>query len=390
VTSLVFHHLAQSAEPGTEHRIRLIRIYQGFNLFIILSLTYSGLIICRLRNRLRWGLVAPSVVLITFAELFTFGAAKRFNTAASYQQTNLGPDMIGGQQTPLNFLKSDPDYRQGKFMRIDSWSSGRIWCTASRLWSLENANGDDALLLRDYQAFRLKSSRFVGGRRFLVQPTATNCLNLLSVKYVIVASDLSGFHPPENLQLVRDGHYRIFENKSFLPRAFFVPRVVFEPDLESILKRISSSGFSPLDYVVTDEERLRRPENEPPERIIGPATVQIVSYQPNEIALSVDNSSDGFLVLNEVLFPGWQANVDGQIEEIFRANGIFRGVRMPAGFHHVVLSYKPRSVRLGALVSLIALFLSILALSFRIFKRRSDDGQASDATCRLIPYSTFW
>ena len=121
VASLAFHYLAQNAEFGTAHRIILIRIYQGFNLFIILSMIYSVLIVCRLRKRLSWGLVAWCVLLMTFAELHTFGAGKRFNTAVSNKQSRLGPETLDGRRYPLDFLKSDPDYQGGKYMRIDTW-----------------------------------------------------------------------------------------------------------------------------------------------------------------------------------------------------------------------------------------------------------------------------
>ena len=53
-------------------------------------------------------------------------------------------------------------------------------------------------------------------------------------------------------------------------------------------------------------------------------------------------------------YPGWQATLDDKPVPLLRADGLFKAVQVPAGEHHIILSYRPPSYKIGALLSLIA------------------------------------
>ena len=59
------------------------------------------------------------------------------------------------------------------------------------------------------------------------------------------------------------------------------------------------------------------------------------------------------LFLADLAYPGWKAYVDGQETPIYRANYLFRSVFVPAGRHTVEFAYRPRSSRLGLLLTLV-------------------------------------
>ena len=81
---------------------------------------------------------------------------------------------------------------------------------------------------------------------------------------------------------------------------------------------------------------------------------EIVAYAPERVAVRVDGAG-GLLVLSDALYPGWQATLDGAPAALYAADGLFRGVIVPAGPHEVVFAFHPRSYRLGAAVSLAGL-----------------------------------
>jgi uncharacterized membrane protein YfhO len=56
------------------------------------------------------------------------------------------------------------------------------------------------------------------------------------------------------------------------------------------------------------------------------------------------------------------ATLDGRGEPLLRVDYTFRGVPLPAGTHRIELEYRPASVRRGALVSLLALGVTLLFL----------------------------
>jgi Bacterial membrane protein YfhO len=57
------------------------------------------------------------------------------------------------------------------------------------------------------------------------------------------------------------------------------------------------------------------------------------------------------VVASDVDHPGWEACVDGKQVSVMRANPAFGGIVLHAGSHVVELSFRPRSVSVGAGVS---------------------------------------
>jgi uncharacterized membrane protein YfhO len=60
-------------------------------------------------------------------------------------------------------------------------------------------------------------------------------------------------------------------------------------------------------------------------------------------------------MIKQQFFPGWKATVSGQDSPIYRVNYLFQAIPIPAGSSTVVLKYQPRSLGLGALLSMVAM-----------------------------------
>jgi uncharacterized membrane protein YfhO len=59
------------------------------------------------------------------------------------------------------------------------------------------------------------------------------------------------------------------------------------------------------------------------------------------------------LVLSENHYPGWRAYVDGRFVDTLRVDYNLRGVVLEAGEHSVDFVYRPKSVLLGIVISLL-------------------------------------
>jgi hypothetical protein len=107
---------------------------------------------------------------------------------------------------------------------------------------------------------------------------------------------------------------------------------------------------------------VRLPETTPP---ATPETFAFrdSSYTSNRISLTADIPEEGFLLLNEIYYPGWEATIDGHPVAICRVDGIFRGLRVSSGTHRIQLQFRPRNFLLGAAVSLATLILSLACLA---------------------------
>jgi uncharacterized membrane protein YfhO len=96
-------------------------------------------------------------------------------------------------------------------------------------------------------------------------------------------------------------------------------------------------------------------------------SVHITHYAPERVEITVVASAPGYLVLADAWYPGWEAAVDGDATEVYRANLLFRAIAMGEGHHQVVFTFRPASLRVGASVSLVGLAV-VAGVAFVLYK----------------------
>lgn len=95
-------------------------------------------------------------------------------------------------------------------------------------------------------------------------------------------------------------------------------------------------------------------------------TVHMQSQTDTTLTFKTEASGEGLLVVADTLYPGWEARVDGTRAPILAANISNRAVRVPAGRHTVSFTFRPKSLYMGAIISGVALLLTMfLAVSPR-------------------------
>ena len=83
----------------------------------------------------------------------------------------------------------------------------------------------------------------------------------------------------------------------------------------------------------------------------------------------VQTARDGLLVLSEIDYPCWKATVYGRSAPLYRVDYALRGIAVPAGAHHVRCYYDDKAFKLGGILSLVSLCLTLGALGVGIFRR---------------------
>lgn len=89
---------------------------------------------------------------------------------------------------------------------------------------------------------------------------------------------------------------------------------------------------------------------------------EIVSYDNNEISIEVNTPKKGYLVLSEVWYPDWKAEVNGNEKEILRVNNSLRAVQLEKGENKIEMYYESDSFKLGRLIAIITLMLGIIGI----------------------------
>lgn len=209
--------------------------------------------------------------------------------------------------------------------------------------------------------------------RMTYNPIRLRLMSLLGVKYILehkdwdadtVLSTTQRF-PPDLFSLAwENDQWRIWEYSKALPRVFIAHQTLQETDPQKIVDRILDPSTDLRETVILENDveipgiNLTNSGN----RLQETESITIVSYQPSTVEVAVDAKSDGLLFLSDTYYPGWKAFVDGSETPIYRANFVFRAVRVAEGMHKVKFVYDPMSFKIGALISGIgvAVFISLL------------------------------
>jgi hypothetical protein len=180
---------------------------------------------------------------------------------------------------------------------------------------------------------------------------------LLNVHYVLSDRDLAGagmvqVFPPYRQEGEEEGQTRVYRMGDPFPRAWVVHAIETVTDEEAALARLSQDGFDLRRVAVVNE--VNEVNEDPGLSLPGPtdgSTARVTRFSPSELVVDVEAVADGLLVLSEVSYPGWRASIDGVPASLLRANGLLRGVPIPAGRHTVRVWYASTSVRLGLVIS---------------------------------------
>jgi len=162
---------------------------------------------------------------------------------------------------------------------------------------------------------------------------------LLGVKYILVPKDA----PPGGEGIwpvfIDDPKVDVHLHTGALPRVWLVYRTLPVTRIEEAYDVIFDPAFAP--------EQVATVEDGPLLDGSGQGRIDVIGYGPNRLAMSVQASDPALFILSDVLYPGWEATLDGAPVPIYRADGIFRGVEVPAGQHRLEMRFRPRSLRLG-------------------------------------------
>jgi hypothetical protein len=250
----------------------------------------------------------------------------------------------------------------------------------SRVWPL--GMGSEIAAVRNLgqyfpSAYRVRSAGGHGSPlmlkrmdAFLRKAHPLQQVQLLGVRYILTEGRMGADVESVFDRVYQDESSVVYENRTPLPRAFIVHRVVAVPDGESALKKFTDLSIDPRQTVVlevADGDGIKKSED-----VLGATgEVRFILDDPQIVELDVHTSSDGYLVLLDTWYPGWEATVDRVPTPIYRANYIARAVRIPTGEHRVRFVYQPLSFRLGTILAFLAMVSMAVSGLLSIFLRQS-------------------
>jgi hypothetical protein len=214
----------------------------------------------------------------------------------------------------------------------------------------------NALAKESYLQFLRFANQLEPARQFRL-------LGALNVKYVTSFRPLSA----EGITLVRhlpEYPSWVYKIDGVVPRAHIVYQTKVETEPRKILEYISSDRFNPFKEVLLDKSLLNTSENQ------SEGTAKITNYRNQEVRINTSSKTSGVLVLADSFYPGWHVYIDGNEEELLKANYFFRAVKIRAGEHTVEFKYEPYWFSVGRWISIFTIVALAVVCGYFGIKRR--------------------
>jgi hypothetical protein len=124
----------------------------------------------------------------------------------------------------------------------------------------------------------------------------------------------------------------VYRYEGFREPAFFLHEVRPESELSSP-EAMGTADLRRIGYVQDNYDG--------PRTFSGVGTVSDFREEHGDISVQVDTPEEQFLLITTTWYPYWRATVSGQRAAVYRVDGSFLAVRVPAGRHEVALHFTP-------------------------------------------------
>ncbi len=284
-------------------------------LLFLLPATYGTLRTCALLT----------LLLATGIEYKVFGTSKWFNAGGGGVRNEAPRSFYGMEQKVYRILRQSSGYR------IAMDTTGPFPQTL-RHFGFSTPQGFDPFLTAQYQKLMERIARFRTNWLIDIEPSNDAALQLLGVRYLI-----SSHEGPLYPQLSANARFRLLEPS----RSYYK---VFE----------YAGARPPYGWIDGGAGSSIEPRVQTPE--VRQFTVR--------------SALGGRFGLSEQFFPGWQATVDGRTVKIEHWNDAFQSIEVPRGEHRVEFRFHSAGLRIGAMVSCIAM-IALLMMTGAVSTARS-------------------
>jgi hypothetical protein len=188
--------------------------------------------------------------------------------------------------------------------------------------------------------------------------SAGGFLDALDVDFLVVPLETAPDLWASDFAPIRRGVDTIlFKNPNPMGHAWVNYAVRLAPSPSAAFDYVLGPGFDPHGEVVLESR---------PERVYPPRS-DLAATQPRAerrisasvVEYDVELPRPGVLVASESIYPGWKVIVDGLSAKLLPADYVLRGVELDAGRHTVRFEYRPRSIWVGAALSVAGMFASL-------------------------------
>ncbi len=184
----------------------------------------------------------------------------------------------------------------------------------------------------------------------------SGALRSLAARYILLPGEVE---LPGLRLLGSDQRVSVYVNDAAMPGVAVVPEAQVEPDSTRRIASLWSPTFDPTKTTIVEQQVLALGQGG------GTGTAAIEGNGDDTLVVRARTTGPALLHVSRTYHPSWEAEVNGAVTPVLRANHALMAVPLTAsGDHRVVMRYRPAIVRHSTIATLgtwtIVLLLSLL------------------------------
>ncbi len=295
-----------------------------------------------MKGTLKKGFTVAALCVLVLVDLV--GVDRRYVNEEDFVQARLVDEPFQKNGADIQILEDDGHYRVYD-ATTNAFNSGR----ASYF---HNALGG-------YHA--AKPGRMQDLFEYYISQGNIGILNMLNVRYIITQTKNGGPVAQRNPYANGD--------------AWFVENVQPAKNANEEIQLLDSLDTKKT--AVVYQKFLSKIPNQNIERDSA-ATIELFTYQPNHLVYEASTKSPQLAIFSEIYYPkGWNAYINGNPAEYFRANYVLRAMVIPPGNNKIEFKFEPKVIQTGSTISLLSsiVFLLILLSGLYFAFRKKEEEQ---------------
>lgn len=344
-TAVLCGAIAFSARSGRGFDATFEILRAGAIMGVAAAILYWG----RHVERRQWA--AAAAVALAVGELLWWNAGSRMNAEPRRVYQSL-ETATGDDARAIAVLSAEMNRRrrEGAQPRVEVIGIDGPWQNIAMILKLEATTGYNPLRIGAYDRYVGPGERpyLLSSRRF--PPTFENydcaLARSLGIEYLVLGRPLESLthlrRRPVAEVLLAGPKVWIYRLQRGAPRVRFTPHIRVA-DADRLTRTGEFANQPSLENVLIDDDTPPQLPKLRPVALWSDGDAEIVSWRPGRVRIRVDAPVEGAVVLNDLYYPGWVAEVDGKPVQILRADVLFRAVQVPRGASFVEFRYEPLS-----------------------------------------------
>lgn len=128
------------------------------------------------------------------------------------------------------------------------------------------------------------------------------------------------------------------------------------------VENVPYENISAINVKFNQQVEIEKVEYIEGQRITKDKDINIETYKLNSLKLNVNAATEGYVVVQQAIYPGWNVYINGQKAKMKTINGIFMGVQVPKGTSTIEFKFLPIDFIIGAIISVLYFIFMILLL----------------------------